>query len=406
MRRRDVLAGFMIALAAPRIVAAQPRKIHRIGVLGLLSGDGRHVRPAPSPAIRSSPRSCGASSELDSGVQRALRHRAARGRRSRRALPGLRGGARPGAVNVIVAVAASLPALKQATTTIPIVMAGYPDPVGLGFMQSLGRPGGNITGLSLPSIELTAKRLELLKELVPTAAVVAVLWDEAKPSRVGGGRWRRAIRGWKLLSLEIRDAGDIEAAFKTAKAARAGSLLAAAGGVVPQFRHVTELAAGHRLPSCGGRVFVAAPGERVSYTAGISSMSGNGPLDLRGSDPQGAQAGRPSRRAAVQARAGHQPRCLRRRWAWRFRRRSAAGRPPRSGDAPLATTVRCGDDGLPARERGRDREGGVQEGDGERPRRGRQPAVAELEREDQHRADGQHRRTVTGEARATPIWLM
>src|SRR2546426_9285375 len=92
-------------------------------------------------------------------------------------------------VDVIVAAGPTLSALKQATSTIPIVMGGAEDPVGDGFAQSLGHPGGNFTGLSLQSVEGTAKGLELLKELVPTAALVAVLWDRAHlaSGRAAGG---------------------------------------------------------------------------------------------------------------------------------------------------------------------------------------------------------------------------
>jgi hypothetical protein len=73
-------------------------------------------------------------------------------------------------VDVIVATGArtALSLLKEATTTIPIVMTAAPDPVGEGFVQNLARPGGNLTGMSLQSLELTGKRLELLKELVPS----------------------------------------------------------------------------------------------------------------------------------------------------------------------------------------------------------------------------------------------
>ena len=86
-------------------------------------------------------------------------------------------------------------------------MAAASDPVGSGYVQSLGHPGGNFTGLSLQSVETTGKQLELLKELVPAAAPVAVLWD--RPSLL---YWQAAeaaarARGWKLLSLEIRDCG-------------------------------------------------------------------------------------------------------------------------------------------------------------------------------------------------------
>jgi putative ABC transport system substrate-binding protein len=113
-------------------------------------------------------------------------------------------------VGVIVAGGPLLPALKQATSTIPVVMAGSSDPVGLGYVQSLRRPGGNFTGLSVHSVELIGKRLELLK-LAPGAAPVAVLRDRASSLL----NWQAAEvaareRGWKLLSLEIRDAGEIE----------------------------------------------------------------------------------------------------------------------------------------------------------------------------------------------------
>jgi putative tryptophan/tyrosine transport system substrate-binding protein len=78
-------------------------------------------------------------------------------------------------IDVIVAPGPNLPALQRATT-IPIVMAAASDPVGDGYVATLGRPGGNITGLSLQELDTTAKRLELLKELVPSASPVAVLW--------------------------------------------------------------------------------------------------------------------------------------------------------------------------------------------------------------------------------------
>jgi putative ABC transport system substrate-binding protein len=93
-------------------------------------------------------------------------------------------------VDVIVAAGFAMPALKQPTSTIPVVMAAASDPVASGFVRSLGQPGGNVTGLSLQSMVTSGKRLELLKELVPGAVVVAVLWDRpssrrrsAKPSR-------------------------------------------------------------------------------------------------------------------------------------------------------------------------------------------------------------------------------
>jgi putative ABC transport system substrate-binding protein len=93
-----------------------------------------------------------------------------------------------------------LPALKQATSTIPVVMAGSADPVGQGLVQSLGHPGANITGLSLQGVEVTGKRLELLKQLVPAAAPVAVLWE--RPSLP---HWQAAARrpGHRVASRDV-----------------------------------------------------------------------------------------------------------------------------------------------------------------------------------------------------------
>ena len=173
--------------------------------------------------------------------------------------------------DVIVSTGPGLRALKQATSTIPIIMAASSDPVGLGIVQGLARPGGNITGLSLQAVETTGKRLELLKELVPGAATVAVIWD-----RTGSLRYWQAAeaaaraRGWKLLSLEIRDLTDVEPAFNAAIDARAGALLVSAAGIlVPQARRLAELAARSRLPAMYElRLYVEAGG-LISYGADI-----------------------------------------------------------------------------------------------------------------------------------------
>jgi putative tryptophan/tyrosine transport system substrate-binding protein len=173
-------------------------------------------------------------------------------------------------VDVIVAPGPALPALKQATSTIPIVMAGSGDPVGTGYVQSLRRPGGNVTGLSLQSVETTGKRLEVLKELVPTAAPVAVLWDRTTRNYWQAAEAAVRERGWKLLSIEIRDFGEIEGAFRTATEARAGTLLVCAAALLfPHARRVAELAARSRLPAMYElRPYVEAGG-LISYGADI-----------------------------------------------------------------------------------------------------------------------------------------
>jgi putative tryptophan/tyrosine transport system substrate-binding protein len=120
-------------------------------------------------------------------------------------------------------------ALKQATSTIPIVMGGGEDPVGQGLVQSLGQPGENFTGLSNQSVEATGKRLELLKQLVPGAVLVAVLWDRAGIRTWQATEAAARERGWKLVSLEVRNADELDEAIRKATSARAGALLALGG---------------------------------------------------------------------------------------------------------------------------------------------------------------------------------
>jgi putative ABC transport system substrate-binding protein len=152
-------------------------------------------------------------------------------------------------------------------------MAAASDPMGSGHVQSLSRPGGNITGLSLQSVETMGKRLELLKELVPGASPVAVLWDRGNVLFWPAAEAAARGRGWKLLPFEVRDAGQIEATFKAATDARAGALLIDAGAVLfPQRRRVAELAAKNRLPAMYElRPFVDAGG-LISYGTDINDI--------------------------------------------------------------------------------------------------------------------------------------
>jgi putative ABC transport system substrate-binding protein len=178
-------------------------------------------------------------------------------------------------IDVIVASGAgtTLSLLKKATTKIPIVMTAAPDPVGEGFVQNLARPGGNFTGMSLQSLELTGKRLEPLKELVPSAETVGILWDSTSPELWPAAQAFGQTRGWKLLSVEIRDVGEIEAAFKTATDAGTGALLVPASALLfSRSRQIAELAARRRLPTMYElRPFVD-NGGLVSYGANIEDI--------------------------------------------------------------------------------------------------------------------------------------
>ena len=269
MDRRAFIGSLALGpLAVPRATAAQPaRKVARIGILGLaVTAD--LVGPQPrSPSTNAFVRGM---HELGYvyGEHFVTEPRGTGGKPER--FPGLAAELVRLQADVIVAPGAALPALKQATSTIPIVMAGSGDPVGSGYVQSLGRPGGNVTGLSLQSVETTGKRIEILKELVPAATPVAVLWDRTTLNYWQAAEAAARERGWKLLSLEIRDVGEIERAFKAATDARAGTLLVSAAALLfPHARRVAELAARSRLPAMYElRPYVEAGG-LISYGADI-----------------------------------------------------------------------------------------------------------------------------------------
>jgi putative ABC transport system substrate-binding protein len=158
--------------------------------------------------------------------------------------------------------------VKEATATIPIVMTQDPDPVGSGFVANLARPGGNITGLSTLSPEISGKRLELLKEIVPKLSRVAVLGTSTRP---GTAQELKEVElaagafGVELQYLDVLDPKDIETAFRAASKSRADAvLMLVSGGVVGAHQTtIIELAVKTRLPviyGTEGRAFVEAGG--------------------------------------------------------------------------------------------------------------------------------------------------
>src|SRR5678810_12115 len=129
---------------------------------------------------------------------------------------------------IVTGGAAGTRTAKQATTTIPIVMTQDPDPVGNGFVASLARPGGNITGLSTLAPELSGKQLELLKEIVPKLSRVAVLGNSTDPgnAQVVAETERAAVTlGVRHLYLDVRAPADIETAFRAAIKGHADAVL-------------------------------------------------------------------------------------------------------------------------------------------------------------------------------------
>ena len=155
-------------------------------------------------------------------------------------------------VDLIVAVGdQAIRAARHATSTIPIVMCPASDPVERGFIASLARPGGNMTGLSILNAELAAKLLEILREIVPKVSRVAVLWTPG----TGEAAFRAAevaarSMGVELLSLEASRDADLEKAFEAAAQRRAGALLVLGGPPLFGLRaRIVELALKHRFPA-------------------------------------------------------------------------------------------------------------------------------------------------------------
>ena len=158
-------------------------------------------------------------------------------------------------VDVIVALTNPvIDAVRQSTQTIPIVMPAASDPVGAGFVASLARPGGNITGLTGYSPELNGKRLELLKEAFSKLSRVALLLSPNFPgSALDLKETESAARslGLRIQPLEVRDASDIDRAFKAMIKERADALTMFPGhpALFVNRKKIVELAANHRLPA-------------------------------------------------------------------------------------------------------------------------------------------------------------
>jgi ABC-type uncharacterized transport system substrate-binding protein len=174
------------------------------------------------------------------------------------------------APDVILAGGGSVvPSLLQATRTVPIVFTQTPDPVGAGFVNSLARPGGNATGFLLYEYGISAKWLELLKEIAPRVTRAAVIRDAAIAS--GTGQWG-AIQtaapsfGVEVSPVNVRDAGEIErdvAAF--ARSPNGGLIVAASTLAVVHRDLIVTLAARHKLPAVYSSRFFVAAGGLISY---------------------------------------------------------------------------------------------------------------------------------------------
>jgi putative tryptophan/tyrosine transport system substrate-binding protein len=185
-------------------------------------------------------------------------------------------------LNIDVFLTGNLTAIriaKQATAKIPIVMVTNADPVASGLIDSLARPGGNITGITNLSRDLSAKRLELLKEIVPKLSRVAILWDDTNEgSLIGFKEYEMAARSLKLQlqSLEIRGpVPDFECAFEAAAKSGANALIPIRNAVILRYpKQIADHAIKNRLPSIYD-------GSNYVNAGGLASYSTNDPENFR-----------------------------------------------------------------------------------------------------------------------------
>ncbi|MGH7845761.1 MAG: ABC transporter substrate-binding protein [Candidatus Binatia bacterium] len=245
--------------------AQQPQKVPRIG---FLTGASLSATSARIEAFRQGLRELG----YVEGKNIVIEWRSWEGKRD--ALPVL--AAELVRLNVEVIVtggSTNTRAAKQATAMIPIVMAQDPDPVGNGFVASLSRPGGNITGLSSPTADLAGKRLELLKEILPKLARTAVFGTST--NRGNAQQLRKTQRaagviGMQLQYLDILGPKDIETAFRAASNGHADAVLVLNSFLSASHREqLADLAAKSRFPATYPHSMYVEAGGLISY--GVNS---------------------------------------------------------------------------------------------------------------------------------------
>ena len=257
-RRCFLLTSLIGGLVAPRVTHAQqpPTKIARIGVLATEFPD----------ALRKSLRDLG----YIEGRNVVFEVRETRGRADwvddlAVELARLK-------VDVLVGTnPAAVFGARRATTTIPIVMVYTPDPVQLGLVASLARPGGNITGVTSLSVDLSVKQIQLLREAVPGASRIAMLWNPDSPWHplvAKGLRDEKQGLGVPLQMLPIRGPEEFDAAFQTLVRERVGAALALADpATFAHRRRLADLATRFRIPVMGGLRAYTEAGCLMSYWA-------------------------------------------------------------------------------------------------------------------------------------------
>jgi putative ABC transport system substrate-binding protein len=263
-----ILCAMVFALCSSA-EAQQPTKISRIGFLSATSPSTISARTA---AFRQGLRELG----YVEGDNIFIEFRYAEGKVDR--LPALAAELVRLKVDAIVTAGPTITRpVKEATSTIPIVMTFDDDPVGSGFAASLARPGGNITGLSTLNPEIAGKQLELLKQVVPKLSRVAVLGPSTRAGTAQALKEIEAVAESftvKHLFFDVRDPKDIESAFRAAGKAHAEGLLVLQGPVINSSRaQIVEFTTKSRLPGIYYSSEFVEDGGLMSYATNITDLS-------------------------------------------------------------------------------------------------------------------------------------
>jgi ABC-type uncharacterized transport system substrate-binding protein len=261
---RFAACALLIAVCVPA-AAQEPKKVPRIGIVG--GSQDINDPKSNSSILRQGLRELG----YMEGKNILVELRNAEGKTER--FPSLVAELLQLNVDVLVSTSSvAVRAAKQASKTTPIVMVLNQDPVATGIVDSLARPGGNVTGLTLLSRDLSGKRLELLKELVPTISRVGILLDSDSPtaaSELKGYEAAVAAIKVQLQSLEVRGPNpDFPAAFAAAAKGRMSALIAVRTSLINlNSKRIADLAIKNRLPSMFERSEYVETGGLVSYAA-------------------------------------------------------------------------------------------------------------------------------------------
>jgi putative tryptophan/tyrosine transport system substrate-binding protein len=265
----SILVAAVVLIFAVIAEAQQPKKVPRIGYLSVSSPSANVGR---IEAFRQGLRELG----YVEGKNIVIEWRYAEGKFDR--LPALAAELVQLKVEVIVTSGPQATRVsKKATVTIPILMGFDPDPVGGGFVASLARPGGNITGLSTLSPELSGKQLELLKEIVPKLSRVAVVGDSNEPGNAQALKEIELAAGAfkiQLQYLDVLNLKDIEHSFQSATKQRAGAVLVLNSPFFNSHRtEVVSLAAENRLPAMYFRSDFVEAGGLMTYSVNYNDLA-------------------------------------------------------------------------------------------------------------------------------------